>query len=73
MALAGTRLDYKTQLPREHASKPGTGCINDLEIQANFSGGYAAMRPGLRRWQARRPGHRWRFRLDLIARLVPDV
>ena len=47
MALAGTRLDYATPLPRKHASKPGAGSINDPEIQAYFTGGYAAMRPGL--------------------------
>lgn len=47
MALAGTRLDYKTPLPREHASKPSVGSIDDPEIQAYFTGGYAAMRPGL--------------------------
>ena len=47
MALAGTRLDYETPLPREHASKPGAGSIDDPEIQAYISGGYAAMRPGL--------------------------
>lgn len=47
MALAGTRLDYETPLPREHASKPSAGSIDDPEIQAYFSGGYAAMRPGL--------------------------
>ena len=47
MALAGTRLDYVTPLPREHASKPGAGSIDDPEIQAYFTGGYAAMRPGL--------------------------
>ncbi len=47
MALAGTRLDYATPLPREHASKPGTGSLSDPEIQAYFTGGYAAMRPGL--------------------------
>ena len=47
MALAGTRLDYATPLPREHASKPGAGSIDDPEIQAYFTGGYAAMRPGL--------------------------
>ena len=47
MALAGTRLDYKTPLPREHASKPGAGSIDDPEIQAYFKGGYAAMRAGL--------------------------
>ena len=47
MALAGTRLDYETPLPREHASKPGAVSIDDPEIQAYFTGGYAAMRPGL--------------------------
>lgn len=47
MALAGTRLDYETPLPREHASKPSTGSLEDPEIQAYFTGGYAAMRPGL--------------------------
>ncbi len=47
MALAGTRLDYENPLPREHASKPSAGSINDPEIQAYFTGGYAAMRPGL--------------------------
>ncbi len=47
MALAGTRLDYETPLPREHASKPGAGSIDDPQIQAYIRGGYAAMRPGL--------------------------
>lgn len=47
MALAGTRLDYETPLPREFASKPSAGSISDPEIQAYFTGGYAAMRPGL--------------------------
>jgi uncharacterized protein len=47
MALAGTRLDYETPLPREHASKPGAGSLDDPEIQAYITGGYAAMRPGL--------------------------
>ena len=47
MALAGTRLDYETPLPREHASKPSAGSVDDPEIQAYFTGGYAAMRPGL--------------------------
>ncbi len=47
MALAGTRLDYETPLPREHASKPSAGSLDDPEIQAYFTGGYAAMRPGL--------------------------
>ncbi|BAN04563.1 amidohydrolase family protein [Ilumatobacter coccineus] len=54
MCLAGTRLDYATPLPREHATKPGTGSISDPEVQAYFTGGYAAMRPGLRDG-ARRP------------------
>ena len=47
MALAGTRLDYATPLPRAYASKPGAGSIDDPQIQAYFTGGYAAMRPGL--------------------------
>lgn len=47
MALAGTRLDYANPLPREHASKPSAGSLNDPEIQAYFTGGYAAMRQGL--------------------------
>jgi predicted TIM-barrel fold metal-dependent hydrolase len=47
MALAGTRLDYETPLPREHASKPSAGSLEDPEVQAYFTGGYAAMRPGL--------------------------
>lgn len=47
MALAGTRLDYTTPLPREYACKPSAGSIQDPEIQAYFKGGYAAMRSGL--------------------------
>ena len=47
MALAGTRLDYAEPLPRPYASKPAAGSIDDPEIQAYFTGGYAAMRPGL--------------------------
>jgi len=47
MALAGTRLDYATPLPREHGKKPSTGTADDPEIQAYFTGGFAAMRPGL--------------------------
>jgi predicted TIM-barrel fold metal-dependent hydrolase len=54
MALAGTRLDYAEPLPREHASKPGAGSLDDPEVQAYFTGGYAAMRPGLTD-PARRP------------------
>ncbi len=47
MALAGTRLDYETPPTREYASKPNAGSLDDPEIQAYFTGGYAAMRPGL--------------------------
>ena len=54
MALAGTRLDYETPLLREHGKKPGAGTLKDPEIQAYFTGGYAAMRPGLTD-AARRP------------------
>lgn len=54
MCLAGTRLDYATPLPREYATKPSAGSISDPEVQAYFTGGYAAMRPGLRDG-ARRP------------------
>ncbi len=48
MCLAGTRLDYEVPLPRDHASKPSAGSIDDPQIQAYFTGGYAAMRPGLK-------------------------
>ena len=54
MALADTRLDYAEPLPREFATKPSAGSIDDPEIQAYFTGGYAAMRPGLTD-SARRP------------------
>ncbi len=47
MCLAGTRLDYETPLPREHATKPSAGSLFDPEVQAYVKGGYAAMRPGL--------------------------
>jgi len=47
MALAGTRLDYATPLPREHGSKPSAGSIEDPPVQAYIKGGFAAMRPGL--------------------------
>lgn len=47
MALAGTRLDYETPLPRAHASKPSAGSLEDPEVQAYFTGGFSAMRPGL--------------------------
>ena len=47
MALAGTRLDYETPLPRAHATKPSAGSISDPEVQAYFTGGYEAMRLGL--------------------------
>lgn len=47
MALAATRLDRAEPLERRHGHKPGTGTIDDPEIQAYLTGGYAAMRPGL--------------------------
>lgn len=48
MALAATRLDYEGGVTdRKHGHKPGTGSVDDPEIQAYFTGGYAAMRPGL--------------------------
>ncbi len=47
MALAATRLDTDTPIEREHGQKPGVGTVNDPEIQAYLTGGYAAMRKGL--------------------------
>ena len=47
MALAATRLDRATPIDRKSAHKPGVAAMEDPEIQAYFSGGYAAMRPGL--------------------------
>ena len=47
MALAATRLDSDTPIDRQPGHKPGTGSIDDPEIQAYLTGGYAAMRPGL--------------------------
>jgi predicted TIM-barrel fold metal-dependent hydrolase len=47
MALAATRLDTDKPLAREKGHKPGVGTIDDPEIQAYFTGGYSAMRPGL--------------------------
>lgn len=47
MALAATRLDVPGPIERAHGQKPGVGTINDPEIQAYLTGGYAAMRPGL--------------------------
>lgn len=47
MGLAATRLDRQEPIDRNFAHKPGVGTIEDPEIQALFSGGYAAMRPGL--------------------------
>ena len=47
MALAATRLDRSDPLERKRGHKPGTGTIEDPEIQAYLTGGYAAMRPGL--------------------------
>lgn len=47
MALAATRLDAAEPIERKHGRKPGTGTLDDPEIQAYLTGGYAAMRPGL--------------------------
>lgn len=47
MALAATRLDGDGPGDRKPGHKPGTGTIDDPEIQAYLTGGYAAMRPGL--------------------------
>ncbi len=47
MALAATRLDRQDPLDRKVGHKPGTGTIDDPEIQAYINGGYGAMRPGL--------------------------
>ena len=47
MALAATRLDREGPLERKPGHKPGTGTVEDSEIKAYLTGGYAAMRPGL--------------------------
>lgn len=47
MALAATRLDRTEPIERRRGHKPGTGTVDDPEIQAYLTGGYAAMRPGL--------------------------
>lgn len=47
MALAATRLDRDEPHPRQPGHKPPTGTIDDPEIRAYLTGGYAAMRPGL--------------------------
>lgn len=47
MALAATRLDRDEPVQRRSGSKPDAGSIQDPEIQAYLTGGYAAMRPGL--------------------------
>ena len=47
MALAATRLDYAEPVARARGHKPGTGTIDDPEIRAYLTGGYAAMRGGL--------------------------
>lgn len=47
MALAATRLDRAEPIERRPGHKPGVGSIEDPEIQAYLTGGYAAMRPGL--------------------------
>ncbi len=47
MGLAATRLDRATPIDRKVAHKPVVSGIDDPEIQAYFTGGYAAMRAGL--------------------------
>jgi len=47
MGLAATRLDRAEPINRKLAHKPDVGGLEDPEIQALFSGGYAAMRAGL--------------------------
>ena len=47
MALAATRLDRAEPIERKRGHKPGTGTVEDPEIRAYLTGGYAAMRPGL--------------------------
>ncbi len=47
MALAATRLDRASPGERRPGHKPDTGTIDDPEIKAYLTGGYAAMRPGL--------------------------
>lgn len=47
MALAATRLDRAIPLDRKLAHKPDVSLMDDPEIQAYFTGGYAAMRTGL--------------------------
>ncbi|HBM87641.1 MAG TPA: hypothetical protein DD437_03765 [Rhodobiaceae bacterium] len=46
-ALAAARLDRDEPIARKSGHKPDVGTIEDPEIQAYLSGGYAAMRPGL--------------------------
>ena len=47
MALAATRLDRDGPIGRREAHKPDAGTVEDPEIRAYLTGGYAAMRPGL--------------------------
>lgn len=47
MALAATRLDRPEPIGRTRGHKPDTGTVEDPEIKAYLTGGYAAMRPGL--------------------------
>ncbi len=47
MGLAATRLDREVPINRKVAHKPDAGRIDAPEIQAYFTGGYAAMRDGL--------------------------
>lgn len=47
MALAATRLDRAEPIHRRPGHKPDVGAIDDPEVQAYITGGYAALRPGL--------------------------
>lgn len=47
MALAAARLDRDEAIHRREGHKPDAGSIEDPEIQAYLTGGYAALRPGL--------------------------
>ncbi|MGI9603442.1 MAG: amidohydrolase family protein [Acidimicrobiales bacterium] len=47
MALAATRLDRPEPIRRKRGHKPDVGTIEDPEVKAYLTGGYAAMRAGL--------------------------